>query len=40
MSEWSWVALGFGTTYSSIVIYFAILHRRRTNVRRQLETLR
>lgn len=40
MSEWSWVLLGFSTTYGSIVVYFAVLHYRRAGLRRQLERLR
>lgn len=40
MSDWSWVTLGFATTYGSILGYFAVLQFRRAKVRRQAERTR
>lgn len=34
MSDWAWVALGYGITYSSIALYLLFLHRRAARVRR------
>ena len=35
MSEWSWVALGYGIAYAAILGYGVSLVRRRAVVRRQ-----
>ncbi|MHB1165200.1 MAG: hypothetical protein ACYC90_05700 [Candidatus Nanopelagicales bacterium] len=40
MPDWSWVALGFGITYGSLIGYVVLVHRRRVAVRRQVERLR
>lgn len=40
MSEWGWVALGFGITYGAMGGYLLTLLRRAATVRRRLEQLR
>lgn len=35
MSEWLWVALGFGIAYVALAVYFASLHRRWRTLRRK-----
>ena len=40
MSEWGWVALGFGVTYGAMGGYVLALRRRAGAVRRRLEQLR
>lgn len=33
MSEWTWVAAGYGIAYGSIATYAALLRRRRSRLR-------
>lgn len=33
MTEWMWVALGYGLAYGSIATYLVVLSRRWTSVR-------
>lgn len=40
MSEWAWVALGFGITYGAVGSYLLVLRRRAAAVGRRLEQLR
>ena len=40
MSEWGWVALGFGITYGAMGGYLLTLRRRAAAVRQRLEQLR
>ena len=40
MSEWGWVALGFGITYGAMGGYLLTLRHRAAAVRRRLEQLR
>ena len=35
MSEWAWVALGYGTTAVSVAAYLLVLARRAAALRRQ-----
>jgi hypothetical protein len=37
MSEWVWVALGYGTTATALVAYLTVLVRRGTALRRDRE---
>lgn len=37
MSEWGWVALGFGITYGAMGGYLLTLRQRAATVRRRLE---
>lgn len=37
MSDWSWVFLGQGLTYASVVGYYLSLRHRRNLVRHELE---
>lgn len=39
MSEWAWVALGFGITYGAMGGYLLALRRRAAAVRRSLGRL-
>jgi hypothetical protein len=36
VSEWAWVALGFGITYGAMGCYLLSLRQRTTTVRRRL----
>lgn len=40
MTDWGWVALGFGTAYGAIAGYLLVLRARSRRVRRQVEELR
>lgn len=40
MSEWAWVALGFGITYGAMGGYLLTLRRRAAAVRRSVGQLR
>lgn len=37
LTEWLWVALGFGITYGAITTYLVVLGRRWRSVRRKGE---
>lgn len=40
VSDWGWVALGFGTAYASIGTYLLVLRARAARVRQLLEEVR
>lgn len=39
MSEWMWVALGYGIAYRALTVYFVSLHRRWRAAQRKGEEL-
>ena len=40
MSDWAWVAAGFGTAYGAVGLYYLMLRRRVARVRAWIEAHR